>query len=252
MPIETQPIGQRETPAKSSSPSPSLMRAIPLVIGITGHRDLRLEDRFALEEKVQSLFSDLRKSYPHTPLILLSPLAEGADRLVARVALTCGVGLVVPLPMAQEEYEKDFETQESRAEFADLLQKASQVFELPLAKGVRAADLSKDTASRALQYLQVGAFIVLHSQILIALWDGKPSDKVGGTAQITQFQLEGIPESVLHQMTEPALASLNILDPQENGPVYQVVTPRTSDPETDGEPLSARMLYPNGQAEQDA
>src|SRR5437773_400418 len=72
----------------SSSPQPtSGAIGLPLVIGITGHRDLRGEDRAALEQQVRGIFMDLRNRYPATPLYLLSPLAEGADRLVARVAL---------------------------------------------------------------------------------------------------------------------------------------------------------------------
>ena len=42
-------------------------------------------------------------------MIVLSALAEGADRLVARVALAQGVKLVAPLPLPIEEYRRDFE-----------------------------------------------------------------------------------------------------------------------------------------------
>src|SRR5260370_266892 len=52
----------------------------PLVIGVTGHRDLREEDREHLKNSVRKVFTELRKQYPSTPFVLLSPLAEGADR----------------------------------------------------------------------------------------------------------------------------------------------------------------------------
>ena len=61
---------------------------LPLVIGITGHRDLREEDRRGLEEGIRRIFAELRDRYPHTPLILLSSLAEGADRLSLSTAIT--------------------------------------------------------------------------------------------------------------------------------------------------------------------
>lgn len=105
----------RSAPVLSREPVP----ALPLVLGITGHRDLREEDREALEAFVGGVFTDLRARYPRTPLTLLSPLAEGADRLAARVALESGVRLIVPLPMPRELYERDFPT--SRAEFDRLL-----------------------------------------------------------------------------------------------------------------------------------
>src|SRR5512135_247682 len=90
---------------------------LPLILGITGHRDLRPEDGADLEARVRAILEDLRKRYRDTPLVLLSPLAEGADRLAARVALDCGTRLIVPLPMSQDLYETDFETPASRADF---------------------------------------------------------------------------------------------------------------------------------------
>ena len=64
---------------------------LPLVIGVTGHRDLRDQDVPRLEQEVAAIISGLRRDYlgddQETPIIVLSALAEGADRLVARVAL---------------------------------------------------------------------------------------------------------------------------------------------------------------------
>lgn len=85
---------------------------MPLVVGITGHRNVRAGDVAALRAHVKGVFEKLSKQYPHTPLMMLSPLAEGADRLAARVALECGAALVVPLP--RETYERDFATDASR------------------------------------------------------------------------------------------------------------------------------------------
>ena len=106
---------------------------LPLVIGITGHRDPRPEDREILEARVRAVFMEIQKRCPATPLVLLSPLAEGADRLAARVVLACGAHLIVPLPMPQVVYEQDFQTPASLAEFRELLQRADRHFELPWA-----------------------------------------------------------------------------------------------------------------------
>ena len=107
--------------------------SLPVVIGVSGHRDLRDEDRPHLEQRMREILLDLGARYPATPLQLLSLLAEGADQLAARVALDLGVSLVVVLPMPQAEYEQDFTTSQSRADFQDLLHRAGRSFELPAA-----------------------------------------------------------------------------------------------------------------------
>jgi hypothetical protein len=203
---------------------------IPIVLGVTGHRDLREEDVPELEKKVDSIFDDLKTKYPHSPLILLSPLAEGADRLAARIALKYRARLVVPLPMAKEEYEKDFITPQSLTEFNDLLGKAEIFFVLPT--------ISNFKEERDHKYAKVGAYIVQYSHILIALWDGIDTDLTGGTAQIVRFKLNGVPE--------PYSPPQNILDPVDTGPVFHIVTPRVKNPSPVGDVFSLQKYFPDG------
>jgi hypothetical protein len=221
----------------------------PLVIGVTGHRDLRPEDRAKLEEKVKEIFLQLRKDYPATPLILVSALAEGADRLVARVALSPHVGgaLIAPLPMPQDLYELDFESlailetpmgalaveSSSRGEFRALLERAVASRELGLVHGNTRESIAEQGAKRDRQYELVGKFIAQNSQILIALWDGVESKRVGGTASVVQFQIAGVPD------TDPCA-----LEDSEGFPVYHVLTPRVKNPYPQGEALHCRAIYP--------
>ena len=60
---------------------------IPLVLGVTGHRDLRSGDAALLCEAVRKIIREFQEAYPDTPSTLLSPLAEGADSLCAEAAL---------------------------------------------------------------------------------------------------------------------------------------------------------------------
>lgn len=221
----------------------------PLVIGVTGHRDLRPEDRAKLEEKVREIFLQLRKDYPATPLILVSALAEGADRLAARVALSphMGVSLIAPLPMPQDLYELDFESlailetpmgalaveSSSREEFRALLERAIARPELGLAQGNTRESIAEQGAKRDKQYDLVGKFIARHSQILIALWDGVESKRVGGTASVVQNQINGVPDA------DPC-----VLEDPEGFPVYHVLTPRVKNPYPQGEVLQCRPIYP--------
>ena len=119
------------------------------------------------------------------------------------------------LPMPKEEYEKDFDTVGSKREFADLLEKAEDVFELPFIEGNTLESVRKCKASRNKQSALAGTYIAAHSQVLIALWDGKATGK---TAEVVLAKLEGIPAP-----SAPPESPLDILD---NGPVYHVFTRR--------------------------
>lgn len=208
---------------------------IPIVIGVTGHRDVRDQDRKVLEKRVHDILSEIKSLYPHSPVTLLSPLAEGADRLVAQVALNLGINLVVPLPMPLEEYKKDFESPESLKEFNELLGLAKESFELPDIE--KFEKCGENMSERGKKYEQVGAYIARHSQILIALWDGVETRLTASTSRIVDFKLTGIPE--------PYAPFRSYLDHIENGPVYHVVTPRVSNPRPEAESFSLIKLYPD-------
>jgi hypothetical protein len=185
---------------------------LSLVVGVIGHRDRRHEDREPLTAQVRGVFAELQTRYPSTPLLLLSALAEGADQLVAQVALEKGGRLIVPLPLPKALYE-GFQTQASRDAFNQLLQRADYWFELPLPQDVRAEEIRRPGLARDQHYAKGGADIILHSQLLLAMWDGTHTNQVGGTSQIVQFQLRGVPKSYassqspLHEPERGALSS---------------------------------------------
>lgn len=161
---------------------------LTLVIGVTGHRDIPASEHAALSARVTELLQSLRRDFPALPLLMLNPLAEGGDRIAARAAVALGVPLFVPLPFGREEYERDFESPDSLAEFRELLSGA-RVRELPLAPGIRAEQIAVRGPERNRQYAQLGMFISSHCQVLLALWDGRPSDALGGTAQVVDYHI---------------------------------------------------------------
>jgi len=61
--------------------------ALPLVVAVTGHRDLVAAEKTVLRQKAREFFLELADQFPSRKLRLLSPLAEGADQLVAEVAV---------------------------------------------------------------------------------------------------------------------------------------------------------------------
>lgn len=186
---------------------------VPLVIGVTGHRDLVLKGIPRIRESLTALFTCLRKQYPHTPLRLLSPLAEGADRLVAEVALQHGAELVVPLPMPDAEYRKDFP--DTLAEFEALKARAAVVYTLPPPRAAQNPNADFSGAHRDECYEQVGLYVVRHAQLIVALWDGVASAERGGTAHI-----------VGHALTEPASQVAG--DPGDTKAVWHLRIPRVN------------------------
>jgi hypothetical protein len=198
---------------------------IPIVIGVTGHRDLRAGDVPRLEEITREILSDLKQRHPHTPIVVQSSLAEGADLLAARIAVEMGLELIAPLPMAAAEYEKDFSTAATREEFSRLLAKARAAPVLPFAAGVTAENIGEPD-HRAQQYLKSGLHIVRHCHILLAFWDGNKAQKTGGTSQMVNFKLTGFPTAELPEWT--------VLNPPDAGTVFHVVTPRISHPNPEG------------------
>jgi hypothetical protein len=208
---------------------------VPLVLGVTGHRDLRPGDIDDLKEQVRQIFGELRASYPSTPLILISSLAEGADRLVAEVALepAYGTRLVVPLPMPQALYETDFDPAGSLEEFRKLLAQADYCFTIPLPEGVSEDAVAESSPARDRQYELMGQYVAHQSQILIALWDGVDSGKTGGTSEVIKFQTQGLPPGRERELEQPELF-----------PVYWIATPRDSNPVPSRTAFSREVIYP--------
>jgi hypothetical protein len=176
-------------------------------IGVTGHRKLddpvamQLTVKRAIDAEVEKLFPDEsrrnieRVRRARTTAIsfrILSPLAEGADRVVARVVLDYpGARLDAVIPLTVEDYLEDFETEESKKEFRDLLARCRRP--VPL-RTRRVAEDRRDPGDQAElrrdAYGQVGQYVVDHCDVLIAVWDGQPARGRGGTAEVVKYAEE--------------------------------------------------------------
>src|ERR1700677_1328271 len=124
-------------------------------------------------------------------LRMISPLADGADRLVAEEAIKCEFQLEAPLPFEVEAYKATFtmDTPElhaaSVAGFETLLAAANP--------RVLTMDGDRlDDVDRWRSYEAVGRLVVRNCDLLIAIWDDeKPSHGRGGTADTVQYALRG-------------------------------------------------------------
>ena len=153
-------------------------------IGFTGHRPNRLrigKERVAarLREvlglcKAAAIGRDAAE-----PLIALSSLAEGSDRLFAEEALGLEIRLEALLPFSSADYERTFGDAGTIPQYRSLLSRASSVEELQ----------GSLTATKA-AYEAVGCAMVERSDILVAVWDGEPAAGRGGTPEIISYALE--------------------------------------------------------------
>jgi hypothetical protein len=150
----------------------------PFIFGVSGHRDLVPADLPKLRRQLRDIFRRSISSRPNAVFQLLTPLAEGADRIAAEEALSLGIKLVVPMPMMQAEYERDFTSENSLNAFRKLLKTADVQFVVTDAASTCEGD------ERTQRYAAVGDYIARESHLLILLWDGKENQKVGGTAWV--------------------------------------------------------------------
>ncbi len=166
--------------------------ALCWTVGITGHRREALNGGGErIRRRIDAVLLDIAAAVdrvaaghaasfaPGKPrLQLISPLAAGADLIAAQAAHEHGIGVIALLPFARDEYLEDFEHHEDRAAFLHSLDRASRILELP---GQRARALNA--------YVMAGRATVAHSDILIAVWDGKPARGRGGTGEVIDHAL---------------------------------------------------------------
>ncbi len=188
-------------------------KKIPLVIGVTGHLNPRPEDTERLREAVKQELAKLQERVPHTPLVMLCPLARGADLLCAEAAEELGIPLRAALPMEQEEYEKDF-LPEDLARMRRQAERAETVFSVP------ATEKEPWEEDRDFRYRQAGIYVAEHSHLLLALWDGNEENRTdSGTGAVVRCALQGA------WKPRRGMACRNA----ENAAVLHIKTPRKGD-----------------------
>ncbi len=160
----------------------ALVNRIPfrLRVGVTGHKDIDSDPRLAgLSQRIRRVvpFSDT------TPVLLaaVSALAEGADRLVVEELFADAderaeeARLEVVLPFDRQRYvELQQFSGDAEREFDAWLDRATSLVELAG---------SEKTEKQAAAYEAASRYLVNRGDVLVALWDGKPSRGRGGTAE---------------------------------------------------------------------
>jgi hypothetical protein len=141
------------------------------VVGFTGHR--HLAHPAGVARALHHALSELRKEVPGE-WIALSSVAHGGDQLFVREAHEMGLSWHAILPLHRAEFAADFTPPEW-----EVVEKT-----LGTADHVRVVDENGD---RKDAYLDCGIETVNGSDVLLALWDGKPARGRGGTADVVQY-----------------------------------------------------------------
>lgn len=145
----------------------------PYRIGVTGHRNMG--DQATVQFVMQTfheLLTQAQREHP-TGVVALSGLAEGSDTLFAEAAVALGIPLEAVI--AYDGFENDFPPGSARERYQHLLKQCQAVHRLPF----------RERSDEA--YLAVGHWLVDHSDLMLAAWNGQPAAGKGGTGDVAAY-----------------------------------------------------------------
>jgi hypothetical protein len=185
-------------------------------MGVTGHRldalsgitDLRARLRnviVTLAARAAALAETEGRFFSAMPprMVLVSPLADGADQMAAEIALELGFDLHAVLPFARSDYRKSLEGEAERNGFDALLKRSGCVLELP-----------GDPSAQLDAYVMTGRATVAHCDVLLAVWDGLAPRGRGGTGEVVQLAVvNGTPVIHVPLGDEPPRILWSAFDP---------------------------------------
>src|SRR6185437_2108350 len=114
----------------------------------------------------------------------------------------------------------------------DALCARARVIDLPLLPDSTHHGIGSHGPERDRQYGQAGVFIARHCHLLLAIWDGKRSDRLGGTAQVAHYFLSGAMPGLIERRRG---GRRHLLGSGDERLVCQIVCSRDG---VDGAPLS--------------
>jgi hypothetical protein len=199
---------------------------IPLIVGVTGHRDLVGEDLQTIRNAVAAKLQWIESETKGVQRILLSGLAEGADQLVAQEAIKRSWDVIAVLPMPWSDFVQDFTSESSLQCALEIRAQCCAVIELPWLQPQEAGSV----ALRSQQYRNQGVFLARHAQLVLALWDGlaSPLPEPCGTSYVVSLCREGLPPIAGEVLASPETTSLiHILVKRQSGARGQPVAPAT-------------------------
>lgn len=229
-----------------------------ICVAVSGHRDLRQEDIPRLNAEVRAAFDAIEKRFPDTEIQVISPLARGADQLVAEVARNRKYTLQAYLPYREpsvaawlQKTERAYEERRSQLEAeakggapTPKLHRALKALDLDVEEFRGQQDLLSVAQSSVLpvsgsknpDFETNAERLVTDSAVLLALWDGIDNGKDGGTADV-------VAKARRAEMS-PASQRLPRGKRLDQRLILHIPTPRKSNPYTVQPSFRLRVIEP--------
>lgn len=206
---------------------------IPIVIGTVGHMDIGALNADIYENFVLDLIDKIsnNEKYKGIPLIGMSALAKGADRIFTRAVLRAkieknvDIDLYCPLPLEKELYVDYLKYdgcsceenkgisgthidcgRNSVEEFEYILKKAKRYYFGGYNKNINAEQIKKagvfNDALLKEQFERISKFIADSSDIMLAFWDGNKTDSKGRTYFALSYKLSFVDDKFIHDTSK--------------------------------------------------
>ena len=193
-----------------------------IYIGITGNRDISEKQIIFIKKRIEEFLNNFKKDNEFSNIIVLTPLADGVDRIIANSIIEnfSNIKILVPLPFSESIYKNTFgkglkinniSQEESIKEYENLLEKIKKhnkcddvYINLKFDKeNYLNQNMDEQRKIRNEQYTLLGEYLIEKSDILIAVYDKNREIKKGGTIEIVnKFNL------IIHQ--DKKLFEINI------------------------------------------
>jgi uncharacterized phage-like protein YoqJ len=181
-----------------------------IYIGIAGNRDISNEQSIFIKENIENFLKKSLENKSFEEIVVLTPLADGVDRIIADVVLDnfSDMRILIPLPFSENLYKNTFgkglkinniSNESSIKDYEDLLEKIKKhnkcddvYINLKFEKeNYLNQNIDKQREIRNEQYALLGEYLIEKSDILIAVYDRNREIKKGGTIEIVnKFNLK--------------------------------------------------------------
>lgn len=181
-----------------------------ICIGITGNRDITNEQSIFINKSIEDFLKKILLDKVSEKIVILTPLADGVDRIIANVVLNSfsDMKILIPLPFSENLYKDTFgkglkintiSQEDSIKEYEDILEKIKRhnncddiYIKLEFDKeNYLNQNINKQREIRNEQYAFLGEYLIEKSDILIAVYDKNREIKKGGTIEIVnKFNLK--------------------------------------------------------------
>ena len=148
------------------------------IIAFAGHRELANES--GIRDVLRLVLRDLKERIAKQggQAELYSSIAAGADVLCVEVARDLKLPVHLILPLDESEFAKDFKPPEWERSVRQIEATRTSCGTVRIANAAR---------TRPACYFDTGAQMLEACDVLVAVWDGQPSNGIGGTAEIVEL-----------------------------------------------------------------